>query len=423
VTPSLFNDELLRQLIAVGQVDVVVGIPTFNHATTIAAVVQTAEEGLARSFPRERTVIMSADGGSTDGTPDIVRALAVESGRGRGMERLRTRHVISGVYSGLPSRPSALQLIFAAADLLQARGVAVLDPEVTSLQPSWIGALATPVIRQSLDLVSPLYDRHPLEAPLLSQLVRPLLRATLSRDVQEPLLGEFACSGRFAAACLSRHTSAAGFSRPGVEVWLMVLALAGNFTLAQAFLGPRALAPPTSARPGLTTIFPSYIGTLFSGLSEHSSAWLKRTGSERVPIVGPVGFRTAAPPAMDPAAIGESFRRDVEALHSILETILSPETLARLQGLIEPGREATYDDDLWVATAYDFLSAHHAGVMDRAHVTQALMPLYLGRLASFVARRLAMDADAVEQDLERLAVEFEQRKPYLIERWNRSTTR
>jgi hypothetical protein len=419
--PSLLNDELLRQLIAAGQVDIVVGVPTFNHAETVAATVQAAEEGLARAFPRERTVIMTADGGSRDGTPDMVRAMA---GARRGAGSLRTRHVISGMYSGIPDKGSALRLIFAAADLLQARAIVMLDADVTSLSPSWIGGLAAPVARQSFDIVTPLYDRHPLEAPLLSQLVRPLLRATYGRDVQEPLVGEFGCSGRFAAACLARDAPGGGFSRPGVEIWLMTTALAGGFTPGQAFLGPRMLATTQTPRPGLSTIFPQYVGTLFASLGEHTG-WLRTTGSERVPVIGDVGNRTAPAPAMDPVSLGASFGQDVKAMRSILESILAPDTFAPLWRMADsPGPDGLhYDAELWVATVYDFLGAHHAGVMDRAHVTQALMPLYLGRLASFLTPHLAAEPSDIEQDLERLAVRFEQSKPYLIERWNRSTTR
>jgi hypothetical protein len=59
--------------------------------------------------------------------------------------------------------------------------------------------------------------------------------------------------------------------------------------------------------------------------------------------------------------------------------------------------------------------------MDRAHIAQALMPLYMGRAASFVTEHAnAPDTDAV-QGLERLSQQFERRKPYLIDRWNRRT--
>jgi hypothetical protein len=424
VTPSLLNDDLLRQLIAVGQVDLVVGVPVFNQAASIGATVQAVAEGLARAFPRERTVIISADGGSRDGTADALRAFATESGRRRDGGSLRTRHIVSGAYSGVPGRGGALRLIFAAADLLQARGVVVIDPDVSSFAPAWIGALAAPVLRQSFDLVTPLYDRHPLEAPLLSQLVRPVLRATFGREVQEPLIGEFGCSGRFAAACLARDVPGSGFSRPGVEIWLVAAALAGGFKPVQTFLGPRHVAPSTVPRPGLSAIFPDYVGTLFAALGEHTG-WLRLTGSERVAVVGELGSRTAAAPVMDAASIGESFGNDVRAMRSILEQILAKDTFTRLWHLVETAEAngLQYDAALWVATVYDFLSAHHAGVMDRAHVAQALMPLYLGRLASFLAQHTASDADAVEQDLERLAGQFERSKPYLIERWTRSTAR
>jgi hypothetical protein len=37
---SALSDELLRQLIAVGQVDILVGLPTLNNASTIIDVVR-----------------------------------------------------------------------------------------------------------------------------------------------------------------------------------------------------------------------------------------------------------------------------------------------------------------------------------------------------------------------------------------------
>lgn len=59
--------------------------------------------------------------------------------------------------------------------------------------------------------------------------------------------------------------------------------------------------------------------------------------------------------------------------------------------------------------------------MDRSHIAQALQPLYLGRTASFLLEHAASAEDEVEQDLERLAQQFERSRPYLIERRNRTT--
>ena len=56
--------------------DLVVGIPSFRNAATIGHVTKTAAEGLRRHFPDKRAVIVNADGGSEDGTPDRVRSSA-----------------------------------------------------------------------------------------------------------------------------------------------------------------------------------------------------------------------------------------------------------------------------------------------------------------------------------------------------------
>ena len=65
---SILSDELVRQLISVGEVDILVGLPTFNDAQTVGQVVQVIRTGLLKYFPRERAAILNADGGSTDET-------------------------------------------------------------------------------------------------------------------------------------------------------------------------------------------------------------------------------------------------------------------------------------------------------------------------------------------------------------------
>ena len=47
---TAFSDDLLRQLMAVGQVDIVVGVPTLNNAATIADVAARCT-GLPATFP------------------------------------------------------------------------------------------------------------------------------------------------------------------------------------------------------------------------------------------------------------------------------------------------------------------------------------------------------------------------------------
>ena len=59
---SLLSDDLVRALTAVGNVDVLVGIPTLNNASTIQPIVHAVSEAFIRYFPRERTLLLNCDG-------------------------------------------------------------------------------------------------------------------------------------------------------------------------------------------------------------------------------------------------------------------------------------------------------------------------------------------------------------------------
>ena len=60
---TFLTDDFLRQLINVGEVDILVGLPTHNNAKTIGSIVEKIQGGILNEFPRERAVIINADGG------------------------------------------------------------------------------------------------------------------------------------------------------------------------------------------------------------------------------------------------------------------------------------------------------------------------------------------------------------------------
>jgi hypothetical protein len=204
---------------------------------------------------------------------------------------LRTMHRISTPYHGVPGKGSALRQIFAAADLLQAGAVAVLDPDVTSVTPEWIEALVRPVRAKQYDFIAPIYARHPLEGPLVSQLVRPLARAAYGWQIAEPQAAEFGCSGRFAAHCLDQPVWDTPLAQVGLDIWLTGEAVSRGFRCAQAPLGPRTVAPGP-LRPGLAETFTQVVGSLFACLEQQAPFWLGPQGSEAA-----AGDRSAADPA------------------------------------------------------------------------------------------------------------------------------
>src|ERR1700746_519128 len=136
---TFLSDDFLRQLINVGEVDILVGLPTHNNAASIAPVLQSIQAGILECFPRERTVIINADGGSNDGTPELVTGASIDDvWRGSKIFSLCTLPPISTRYATSLDSGTALRTILAAADLLRAKVCVLVSPEATTIEPDWV---------------------------------------------------------------------------------------------------------------------------------------------------------------------------------------------------------------------------------------------------------------------------------------------
>ena len=119
---NFLTDDFLRQLISVGEADILVGLPTHNNAKSVGSIVQTIRNGILGTFPRERVVIINADGGSRDGTRELITSLSINDMRPvSGVYALRTLHVISTEYASTPHSGVALRTILSAAELLRTK--------------------------------------------------------------------------------------------------------------------------------------------------------------------------------------------------------------------------------------------------------------------------------------------------------------
>jgi hypothetical protein len=137
-----------------------------------------------------------------------------------------------------------------------------------------------------------------------------------------------------------------------------------------------------------------------------------------VPIVG---FRYDVgldPIKVDPARMIDHFRRGVRDLESIWRTMFTREDFERLKKAASHA-DADFEigDELWVRLVYDLAAAFHRRVPDRDALVRATLPLYMGRVASFVLEMADADAGRVESRIEQACVTFEREKDYLRLRW------
>jgi len=409
-------DDFVRQLIDVGEIDILVGLPTQNNAKTIASVVAAIQSGILQSFSRDRAAIINADAGSRDGTPELVVSASIDDARQRDFNRLalRTLHSISTQYGSSIARGTALRTILSAGELLRARATAMVSPDSTSIKPDWLRSLLKPVCKEDFDLILPTYARHKFDGLLITNLLYPLIRALYGLRIREPYASEFAFSGRMGSQFLAQN-SWNDESREGCEVRFTVAAIAGNLRIGQCFLGTKNVERHAA---DLVPALRQTIGALFGSMESNFSLWSSKTGSQPVPTTGLEQEFTLEPQRVNRKRLLEMFRSGVAELESVFQSILSPTTLAELQaiaGLEED--DFHYSTELWAKTVYEFAAAHHKAVINRDHIVQALAPLFRGRVLAFLLENRNASAPDVEAQIENLCLEFERLKPYLLEMW------
>jgi hypothetical protein len=418
VEETFLTDEFLRELINVGEVDILIGVPTHNNAKTIEPVIQAIQAGILKCFPRERAVIMNADRGSRDGTPDLFAGATISDVRHVSkLYTLRTLHSISAKCADGADAGTALRTILAASELLRAKACVVISPESTTVEPDWVQHLAIPIYKDNFDLVSPLYRRHKFEGLLMRNLLYPMTRAVYGYGIREPYASEFALSDRLVTDFLASETWDNEFDRISPEMCLTTHAISASFRVCQSFLG--AKAPTEGAPADLVSAMRRTAGVLFASIDRQFSTWSTNSSPHEVPTFGSPSQLSLDPVSVDRKRLQEMFVTGVAELQPVFRSILSSDTLGELQRIAAAGEcDFKYSSELWAKTAYEFAVSYHKSVINRDHIIQALVPLYRGRTLSFICENENCSADEIENTVESQCREFERLRPYLLQLWN-----
>ena len=306
---TYLSDDLLRQLMSVGEVDLLVGVLSHSSANTMRAAARSIESSLQQNFVRQRVAIISVDGGavedaasepSADGQPD-------KHEYAKGLSSLRTIHRITAGFTAAPSAGLALRTILASSDLLRAKATAVVSPATSSTSPDWIANLLRPAFRDNFDFVAPMYSRHKFQGLLARNLLYPMTRALFGRRIRELYSDEWGFSNRLGAYCLNQDVWHEEPIRTRPEAWMGISAMtAPDFRCCQVFLGEKP-QPPAGSGPDIVEALRQTVGSLFWCLETHQAEWLGRNGSEAVTTIGPDHAISAEPMELDRARMFEMF--------------------------------------------------------------------------------------------------------------------
>lgn len=360
--------------------NIVVGIPTLNEASTIERVTRVVDAGL-RMIPGNHRIV-NCDSDSTDGT----RTLFLGTNT--------TTHKDS-IVSDSPIQGKGTNVLAILASALEAPvdAVVIVDGDLASIEPNWIGTLAIPVIRDGTDYVSPAFQASQ-GGPLRHLISRPICAGMFRLNISQPTGGEIGLSPDFCSRVLSSlsTTDTPPVHGYGIDIYIAIQAALQAANISIVDLGKK-----THRGRRWSTITPIAEQVAQTGLDlVRRNAALLKSGWSPGAVTAPRGMDIAAVDAptsaglIDFGALGQWRRSDrfiLKTYHEILPT----ELIAQLARSEEVGQQ------LWRDCLASFACKAISGV-DPALLAARLMPLFTARMHTF-AREVLSSHHAVSEAL------------------------
>jgi hypothetical protein len=159
---------------------------------------------------------------------------------------------------------------------------------------------------------------------------------------------------------------------------------------------------------------------VFDLMHTYQQRWSAIQGAEDVPLFGFPHGVGLEPVRVNVERMLSIFRQGSRDLGEVWQSALPAETLAAILALARTdGSPFHFPDALWVRTVYDFAIAYHRRVLPGDQLLRSMVPLYLGRTASFVLQTAESGPEEVEAVIRDLAEEYVRQKGYLLQAWGK----
>lgn len=401
-----------RRLEEIGSADLVVGIPCYNNAETIAHVISAASRGLRQFDKNLRPVIIVSDGGSTDDTREVAQEAQMEP----------WQELIVTIYRGPSGKGTAFRLIFEAVERLGARACLVFDSDLRSITPEWVRYMAEPILNKGYHFVAPNYARAKYDGTITNNIVYYLTRALYGKRIRQPIGGDFGFSRELARFYCNQDVWTTDVARYGIDIWMTTMAVTQGFPVCQANLGVKvhdAKDPATD----LGYMFRQVVMTVFRLMGLTEPVWRQVRGSRPVETFGLDNLweKEPEPVRANLDKLIHAYQTGFHLFRSVWRDFINPESFKALQHLARvraPRHFYFPNEGDWVRILFDFAAIFHHLPDHHFKLVDLMSPIYYGRVASFVVQTQHMSSREAEGLVERQAEAFEANKDYLVERWD-----
>jgi glycosyltransferase involved in cell wall biosynthesis len=387
--------------------DILVGMPCYNNESTIVHVIQMVTHGLAKHYKDKRSVILVADGGSTDDTREMARDFEIKPWQEK----------IVSIYRGPGGKGTALRSVFEAAARLKVQVCAMVDSDLRSITADWVKYLIDPVLEKGFQYVSPVYVRHKHDGTITNNIVYNLTRALYGKRIRQPIGGDFAISRDVAKYYTEQDVWTTDVARFGIDIWMTTSAITQGFKICQSNLGVK-IHDVKDPGQHLGPMFRQVLSALFFLMEGYESYWKKVKGSETLEMFGFEGNQEPEPVNVNLEGMIKLFRMGYQQFSPLWKDILSRECFDHIEKAATlESSEFHVSTDVWVKILYELAATFHMWSINRDKLLDLMTPLYFARVASFVKESWDMTSEEAEALVEEQAMKFEDQKEYLLNLW------
>lgn len=378
------------------EIDIFVGIPSYNNEKTIGFVVEQVDKGLKEYFPGMNALIVDSDGGSSDGTKQAFEAVETDAEKQFVLYK-----------NPVPGKGSAFKEIWEMGLSKGAKYFVVVDSDLRSIRPEWIKKMVSP-LEKGTDYCTPYYSRHKYDGTITNQICFPSTYGLFCQNIRQPIGGDFSFSARLADFWLKKGDWASNVAKFGIDIFMTSNAVLNGFEVKQVFLGSKvhdAKDPAGNLKP----MFEQVVGTLFGIVTSEREKWVGLNEVKEIEVLGKEGFVEPQDLSVSADKMLENFRKGKEEQAGNWKDVLSEEVFAE----VSSADKETIGSELWSKIVFDCI-ASFKGNEDK--VIDALIPLWLGRNYSFVQETKNLGNEEAEKKIIEQGKLFFSNRNYLVEK-------
>jgi hypothetical protein len=378
-------------------VDVVVGLPSYNERNSIVWTTKTVDEGLKRYFEDQSALIVNVDSNSTDGTREVFS----------GVDTKAPKYVLNNKNKER-GKGSNVQKLFELFLQTKAKTLLLIDSDVVSVAPEWVKNLGWPV-RDGYDHVFPVYVRGEYDASITNHLCYPLLMGLFGVDIEQPIAGEGAFSRRAVENFMKQPWEGEVF-KFGIDIFMTIASVVGGMRLVRVPLGAKIHNPSEGK---LNEMFIQVAESLFRQVERHKEIWQSEQSYTEVPLELEKIKAESPHVTIDYKVLKDLAAEELEKQKAVLGELFSEE-INELVTMYAPNNVLSVTKEMWMRFLFDVIDPNLPYSSEER--AKMIRPLYFGRFLTFFKEALDLDHESSQRLVREQAQMFYEGRAELVKR-------